>query len=111
MPPPDASPTPLRDAFLRDGIVVLDAAVARDVVDALAAHVGRELAAPCVRPESGTPATMRVDDPSTWPKGTARRVVEVVAPAEGADWDAVRRSEDVRRALNEIWATGDGKWS
>lgn len=108
MPPPDASPTPLRDAFLRDGIVVLDAAVARDVVDALAAHVGRELAAPCVRPESGTPATMRVDDPSTWPKGTARRVVEVVAPAEGADWDAVRRSEDVRRALNEI--LGDGRW-
>ena len=76
----------LRDEFIRHGVVVIPGAVPGYVVERCVAQLARDLEHPVVQPESGTPRGASLSDPSTWPSGTARRVIEVVAAEEGTHW-------------------------
>ena len=93
----------LRQRFIEDGLVVVDDAIPRDVVDDIVSQLQRELADPVVRPESGSTraSSGRVDleDPGTWLED-ARRVIGV-PPGEGRAWAAVldRRSGTDRPVL------------
>jgi glycosyltransferase involved in cell wall biosynthesis/ectoine hydroxylase-related dioxygenase (phytanoyl-CoA dioxygenase family) len=96
----------LRERFIADGIVLIPDAVSASVVDGIRAQLRRELADPCVTAESGrernASTPLALDDPSTWPRGNARRVIEVVAPSDGAPWDALRNSPELAKALDEV---------
>lgn len=99
----------LRDEFIRHGVVVIPGAVPGDVVERCVAQLARDLEHPVVQPESGTPRGASLSDPSTWPSGTARRVIEVVAAEEGTHWRDVRESPKLREALDMI--LGEDAWT
>ena len=101
-------PQTLRDAFISDGIVIVPDAIARDVVDDVVRQIKRELRDPVVSGESGFPRGVDCDDPASWPSGSARRVVEIVPPSDGADWWALRTSERLTEALDEV--LGGARW-
>ena len=69
-------------------------------------QVSRELSRPAIPPESGTPTGVALSDPSTWPKGNARRVIEVVPPGVGEHWRALATAPELVRALDAL--LGDG---
>lgn len=99
----------IRDAFVRHGVVVLPNAVDSDVIDLAFAQCARELWCPIVGGESAHVRRVDVNDPSTWPTGSARRVIEVVCAEEGAHWKAIRTSAKLREALDAI--LGVDAWS
>jgi len=84
-------------ARLREEVVfgrgwgVVRGALPPDVVRAFVAQVEAELAAPCIIPrgEARPPRPVALSDASTWPGGSARRVVECVPPGAGPHWDAI----------------------
>ena len=79
----------LRETFRRDGIVFLDGVLRGSALASFQDQVSRELSRPAIPPESGTPTGVALSDPSTWPKGNARRVIEVVPPGVGEHWRAL----------------------
>ena len=81
----------LRGAFRRDGIVVLDGVLAGSALESFREQVSRELTKPCIPPESGTPEGVRLSSPETWPRGSQRRVIEVVPPARASTGARSRR--------------------
>jgi len=104
----------LRRKFIEDGLVVVRDAIPRDVVDDIVSQLQRELADPVVRPESGSSARasseggVDLDDPGTWPRGNARRVIEVVPPGEGRAWAAVLDSPALGAGLDAV--LGKAAW-
>ena len=68
-----------------------------------------------VRPESGSSARasseggVDLDDPGTWPRGNARRVIEVVPPGEGRAWAAVLDSPALGAGLPDA-VLGKAAW-
>ena len=105
----------LRQAMLRRGYVHLRGALPPSVVAPLVAELAEELRNPSVPPESGTPH-VTLSDPSTWPSGGARRVIEAV-PTRGADgggcrssehWLALAASPALGAALDDL--LGEGCW-
>ena len=92
----------LRAAFLEHGIVIIENAVEQAVVRTIVEQIKRELADPVVAGESGLARGVSCDDPSTWPTGSARRVVEVVPTSDGADWAGARASARLMEALDAI---------
>ena len=112
----------LRQRFIEDGLVVVDDAIPRDVVDDIVSQLQRELADPVVRPESGSSARassgdgVDLEDPGTWPRGNARRVIEVVPPGEGRAWAAVLDSPALGDGLDavlgrEAWGSRRTRWT
>ena len=98
----------LRETFRRDGIVFLDGVLRGSALASFQDQVSRELSRPAIPPESGTPTGVALSDPSTWPKGNARRVIEVVPPGVGEHWRALATAPELVRALDAL--LGDGAW-
>ena len=92
----------LREKFRRDGIVVLDGVLAGSALESFREQVSRELTKPCIPPESGTPEGVRLSSPETWPRGSQRRVIEVVPPGVGEHWGALAASPKLRHALDAL---------
>ena len=92
----------LRETFRRDGIVVLDGVLAGSALESFREQVSRELTKPCIPPESGTPEGVRLSSPETWPRGSQRRVIEVVPPGVGEHWGALAASPKLRHALDAL---------
>ena len=92
----------LRETVRRDGIVVLDGVLAGSALESFREQVSRELTKPCIPPESGTPEGVRLSSPETWPRGSQRRVIEVVPPGVGEHWGALAASPKLRHALDAL---------
>ena len=98
----------LRETFRRDGIVVLDGVLSGSALESFREQVSRELTKPCIPPESGTPEGVRLSSPETWPRGSQRRVIEVVPPGVGEHWGALAASPKLRHALDAL--LGEDAW-
>ena len=92
----------LRETFRRDGIVVLDGVLSGSALESFREQVSRELTKPCIPPESGTPEGVRLSSPETWPRGSQRRVIEVVPPGVGEHWGALAESPKLTHALDAL---------
>ena len=92
----------LRETFRRDGIVVLDGVLSGSALESFHEQVSRELTKPCIPPESGTPEGVRLSSPETWPRGSQRRVIEVVPPGVGEHWGALAESPKLTHALDAL---------
>ena len=92
----------LREAFHRDGIVILDGVLEGTALESFREQVSRELTSPCIPPESGTPTGVALSEPRTWPRKSARRVIEVVPPGVGEHWSSLRSSRALVDALDAL---------
>ena len=92
----------LREAFHRDGIVILDGVLQGTALESFREQVSRELTSPCIPPESGTPTGVSLSEPRTWPRKSARRVIEVVPPGVGEHWSSLRSSRALVDALDAL---------
>ena len=72
-------------AFARDGVVIVPGVLKGAALESFRQQVSCELTEPCIPPESGTPKGVSLSAPKTWPRGSARRVIEVVPPGVGRD--------------------------
>lgn len=103
------------ETFRRDGILVVEGVLEGAALESFRAQVSRELTRPCIPPESGTPTGVSLEQSHSWPRGSARRVIEVVPPGIGPHWDALTASLDHDSKPNPLVSTlnallGEGAW-
>ena len=97
----------VRDAFGREGFAYVRGAVSRAGMASIVAQIADEMASPSIAAESGEVA-VTLGDPSTWPSGAGRRVIEVTPPGDSAHWGELVGSAPLAAALDAV--LGRGCW-
>ena len=97
----------LRASFAQDGFVYVRRCVDEATLDALLSQCAAELERPSVAAESGGESLL-LHQPDTWPRGDARRVLEVTPPGEGDHWRRLVSSPPLVSALDAL--LGVGNW-
>ena len=98
----------VRETFRRDGIVTLNGVLATRAIESFRSQVVYELKAPKACAESQSTRQVDLADSTTWPQGSARRILEVVPSGSGEHWAALTSSPKLRGALDAI--LGVGAW-
>ena len=79
----------VRETFRRDGIVTLNGVLATRAIESFRSQVVYELKAPKACAESQSTRQVDLADSTTWPQGSARRILEVVPSGSGEHWAAL----------------------
>lgn len=101
-------PVLLGSALHRDGIVYLRRILAGPTLQKFRDQISRELAQLRFLSQSGTPHGVSLAQPSSWPRGSARRVIEVIPAGTEKHWDELDVSLKLIGVLDAI--IGSNAW-
>jgi len=92
----------MRKCFHRDGILYLKDILDVTTIERFREEIGQTLANPTISPESGISLSVSLSEPSSWPQGTSRRVIEVVPSGVGRHWEKIAHVPTLANALDVL---------